>query len=113
MSPFILPGLTPEDATKICMDQCEAMCCRGQLILELTAVEVSTFREEAKILGVEAQITQTPSGGGWVRFSDHDGERCPMLDGTTFACRAYDKRPQRCRDFPERLTPGCAISGGV
>jgi Fe-S-cluster containining protein len=109
----IMPGLTPEEASRICMEQCRAMCCRGPLILELTRDEADLFRGHAARFGVDAQVTARPDGGGWVRFSDHAGERCPMLDPGTNACRIYQDRPQRCRDFPERPTPGCAISGYV
>ena len=105
-------GLTPEAASHICMNQCRAMCCRGPLILRLSGDEVSAFKRHADSLQVGLIVIQAPDGGGWVRFTDHDGERCPMLDDATSACRIYEDRPQRCRDFPERPTPGCAISGG-
>ena len=107
----IIPGLSPEQASHICMTQCGAMCCRGPLILELTEEEAQTFRGNAARLGTEARVSERPEGGGWVRFSDHEGERCPMLDKDTNGCRIYRQRPRRCRDFPERPTPGCAISG--
>ena len=105
--------LTPEDASNICMNQCKAMCCRGPLILRLNQQEAPAFQQQANELGVEVQVGQAPDGGGWVRFSDYPGERCPMLDDATSACRIYQDRPQRCRNFPERPTPGCAISGWV
>jgi Fe-S-cluster containining protein len=111
MQPHLIPGLTTEAASHICMHECMAMCCRGALILRLTAQEALAFREQAAALGVALQMRQAPDGGGWVRFSEHAGERCPMLDAHTYACRIYEDRPQRCRDFPERPTPGCAISG--
>ena len=110
--PHIIAGLTPEAASAICMNQCKAMCCRGSLILILSAAEVPLFEEQATSLGAAATVTRTPAGEGWVRFSDHAGEHCPMLDDSTSRCRIYEDRPQRCRDFPETLTPGCAISGG-
>ncbi len=113
MPPHQMPGLTPEAASHICMRLCRALCCRGPLILRLTRPEVLAFEGHAATLGVALQITQTPDGGGWVRFSDHAGEHCPMLDDATSACRIYQDRPQRCRDFPERPTPGCAISGSA
>ena len=103
--------LAPAAASHICMTQCKAMCCRGPILLQLTRDEVPSFREHAARLGVEAEVAQSPNGGGWVRFSDHPGEHCPMLDDATSSCRIYDDRPQRCRDFPQRPTPGCAISG--
>ncbi len=94
------------------MEQCRAGCCRGPLILRLAADEVAAFQASATALGVAAQVTPTSYGGGWVRFGDHAGQCCPMLDQATWACRIYEARPQRCRAFPERPTPGCAISGG-
>jgi Fe-S-cluster containining protein len=87
------------------------MCCRGPIILRLTRVEVRGFKERAVKLGVDLQITQTADGGEWVRFSKHLGENCPMLDAATFVCRIYEDRPQRCREFPQKPTPGCALSG--
>lgn len=110
--PHIIAGLTPEAASDICMNRCRAMCCRGPLILHLSAAEIPVFEGQAAALGVTATVDVTTSGEGWVRFSDHEGERCPMLEDSTSRCRIYEERPQRCRDFPEALTPGCAISGG-
>ena len=110
--PYLKANLTPGSASYICMKQCEAMCCRGPLILQLASDEVRVFRGFASALGVKLVISQAPDGGGWVRFSDHTGQRCPMLDDATSACRIYKDRPQRCRDFPQKPTPGCAISGG-
>ena len=112
MAPHLIPGLTAETASHICMEQCRAMCCRGPLVLRLTKDEVVDFKAHASRLQVESLVGEAPDGGGWVRFADHPGERCPMLDDATSACRIYEDRPQRCRDFPEKLTPGCAISGG-
>ena len=102
--------LTPEAATDICMNQCRAMCCRGPLILRLSGDESSRFEEQAMALGLTVKVDAAPGGGGWVKFAEHTGERCPMLEDTTSACRIYQDRPQRCRIFPERPTPGCAIS---
>ena len=107
----LLPALTAEAASRICMNECHAMCCRGPLILRLTEQESADFRQRASALGIDAKVSEAPGGGGWVKFSDHPGERCPMLDEDTWACRIYQQRPQRCRSFPERPTEGCAISG--
>ena len=109
---FLAEGLTPEQASAICMEQCRAMCCRGPLILELAAEEAEDFRSRAAALGAEVDFLPLAQGRAGVRFSDYPGECCPMLDRETFACRIYRDRPERCRQFPERLTPGCAISGG-
>ena len=112
MPPHIVPGLTDTDASRICMTECKAMCCRGPLILELTAGETPAFAGNIAAMGLTPKIGRREDGSGWVRFSDYAGERCPMLDPATFACRIYESRPSRCREFPERKTPGCAISGG-
>ena len=112
MASFLRAGLNLAEASEICMNQCHAMCCRGPLILSLSQAESETFKAKAEEMGVEALVRQAEDGGGWLRFSEHPGERCPMLDPATFACRIYESRPQRCRSFPERMTPGCAISGG-
>ena len=102
--------LTTAIASDICMNQCRAGCCRGPIVLELTPNEVAPFEDQASRLGANLQVGRSPGGGGWVRFADYPGERCPMLDGETFACRIYQDRPQRCRDFPQKAVPGCAIS---
>jgi Fe-S-cluster containining protein len=112
MPPRTIPGLTTEAANRICMNQCKAMCCRGSLILLLTNGEVHAFSERAAGLGMDLLMTPTLDGGGWVRFSEHEGEHCPMLDSATYTCRIYEDRPQRCRDFPMDVTQGCTISGG-
>ena len=103
--------LTPEAASRICMDQCRAMCCRGPLILRLGPGEIAEFYRAADSLGVTATIKPTSDGGGNLLFLDHPGECCPMLDQATFACRIYDQRPRVCREFPRKPEPGCAISG--
>jgi Fe-S-cluster containining protein len=104
-------NLAPAEASRICMDECRAMCCRGPLILRLAPDEVAGFYRAADRLEVTATITRTSDGGGNVLFLDHAGEACPMLDRTTFACRIYEERPKVCREFPRKPEPGCAISG--
>ena len=112
MPPFLRDGLTLQQASKICMTQCRAMCCRGPLVLELTVDEADEFRQRAAGLGTEVDLYPLSSGGYGIRFTDYVGDCCPMLDRATFACRIYPHRPERCRQFPQRLTPGCPISGG-
>ena len=113
MSPSLKRGITPEFASHVCMNYCRAMCCRGALVLSLSESEAGSFQERGDELGATVVLTRRDGGGAWVRFSDHEGERCPMLDPKTFRCRIYDDRPQRCWDFPEKPTPGCPISGSV
>ena len=104
------PDPTPGSHSDICMNQCRAMCCRGPWVLTLSKEEVTVLEVYADDFGVKLVVGEAADGGGLVRFSDHSGDRCPMLDPSSFACRIYEERPQRCRDFPERQIPGCAIS---
>jgi Fe-S-cluster containining protein len=105
-------GLTLEEAGRICMLQCKAMCCRGPQYLRLSSAEVPAFKGQATRLDVALHLIEAADGSGAVRFLDHDGEHCPMLDDATSACRIYPDRPSRCREFPEKPRPGCVISGG-
>ena len=88
------------------------MCCQGPLLLELDPGEVAGFVAQGRKVGVAVAVNRGKGGAGWVKFADHPGERCPMLDPDTAECRIYADRPRRCREFPEKLTPGCPISGG-
>lgn len=112
MTSFLVPGLSTQEASNICMNECRAMCCRGPLVLELDTGELEPFLAAGARLQVQVWASVGMEGQGWIKFADHPGERCPMLDMNTFACQIYDSRPHRCREFPTRLTPGCAISGG-
>jgi Fe-S-cluster containining protein len=103
--------LDPQAATHICMHECRAHCCQGPLYLQLAQSEVPGFRAQAEALGVVLDVVEAPDGSGTVSFLEHAGERCPMLDAATSACRIYAHRPQRCRDFPDKPRPDCPISG--
>jgi Fe-S-cluster containining protein len=81
------------------------------LYLSLSPAEVPRFRAHAAALGVELVLEQVADGTGTVSFLEHEGERCPMLDHATSACRIYPDRPERCRSFPEKARPDCPISG--
>ena len=107
---YLKPGLTLREANTICMDQCRGQCCRGPLILHLGKNEVAEFKAMATHLGIETHISVSHYGDAWVKFSEHIGEHCPMLDPDTSQCLIYNNRPTRCRAFPEKPTPGCPIS---
>jgi Fe-S-cluster containining protein len=110
----VIRAVDIEEASSICMDRCRAACCQGPLVLRLGKAELDDFRSRAASRGLGPVPAQTlDDGGGLVRFTDYPGDRCPMLDPGTWACRIYSHRPSRCRDFPERLTPGCALSEAV
>ena len=107
---YLKPGLALRQANAICMDQCRGQCCRGPLILHLGKNEVAEFKEMGAYLGIETNISVSRYGDAWVKFSEHIGDHFPMLDPDTSQCLSYDKRPARCRTFPEKPTPGCPIS---
>lgn len=100
-----------EAASRICMHECRSHCCRGPLYLRLAPSETTAFRAHAAALGVELDVIEAPDGSGTVSFLEHAGERCPMLDALSSACRIYENRPRRCREFPDRPRPDCPISG--
>ena len=112
MDPHTAPGMSPVAASKVCMDECGGMCCRGPLILTLLPSEVLSFEEHAARIRVKAKLYRESDGSGSLRFLDHPGDHCPMLDDATSACQIYDDRPKRCREFPDKAIPWCAISGG-
>lgn len=107
--PVAAAGLASLPASRLCMEVCRAGCCRGPLVLRLGADEVPRFRALASGLGVALRIRQDGEGGE-VRFLEHLGACCPMLDGATSSCRVHASRPRRCREFPERPRPDCALS---
>src|ERR1700733_2312412 len=107
---YLLPGLTAEAASRICRLQCRAQCCRGPQFLALSPDETRDFLRRASEFGAAVRVHQAPDGGGRVRFLEHEGEHCPMLNDVTSTCRIYPDRPSRCREFPEKPRPGCAIS---
>ena len=107
---YLKPGLRLREANTICMEQCRGQCCRGALILRLGKNEVAEFKEMGAYLGIETNISVSRYGDAWVKFSEHTGDHCPMLNPDTSQCLIYDNRPARCRTFPEKPTPGCPIS---
>ena len=107
---YLKPGLTLREANTICMDQCRGQCCRGPLILDLDKNEVAEFKDMAASLGIETHISVSHYGAAWLKFSEHIGEHCPMLNPDTSQCLIYNNRPARCRAFPDKPTPGCPIS---
>jgi len=107
---YLKPDLTLREANTVCMNLCRGQCCRGPLILHLGNNEISEFKKMSACLGKEVHIAVSHHGDGWVKFSEHTGEHCPMLDPDTSKCLIYNNRPNRCRIFPEKPTPGCPIS---
>ena len=75
------------------MEQCRGQCCRGALILRLGKNEVAEFKEMGAHLGIETNISVSRYGDAWVKFSEHIGDHCPMLDPETSRCLIYDIVP--------------------
>lgn len=92
------------------MEACRGGCCRGPLLLHLTATELPAIRAHAVRLGVPLHAREAPDGTAEVAFDAHPGGHCPMLDGASSACRIYDERPSRCREYPDRRRPDCILS---
>ncbi|HET6344515.1 MAG TPA: YkgJ family cysteine cluster protein [Myxococcota bacterium] len=95
---------------ELCMGTCRAGCCQGPAYLPLAAAEVRDFAARALRIGSTVRLRLAADGTAQVRFPEHPGDRCPMLDPATFACRIYETRPARCRAFPEAPRPGCPLS---
>ena len=107
---YLKLGLTVEAGSSICIERCRAQCCQGPLVLRLSEEEKLIFQQKADGMGTTLKITLL--GQSWIlKFQDHQGGRCPMLDSGTSICRIYNDRPSRCRLFPGKPIPGCAISG--
>ena len=92
------------------MTECKGLCCRGALVLQLTSVEYKYFKKAAAKLNVSVFASKGVNSTALLKFSDHTGSHCPMLDSDTSTCRIYEHRPNVCRSFPVRFTPGCIIS---
>ena len=106
---YLKPGLTLEAASSICIERCRAQCCQGPLILCLSEEEKLIFQQSAD--GMSTPLKMTLVGQSWLlKFQDHQGDRCPMLDAETMKCLIYEHRPQQCQVFPAEPIEGCAIS---
>lgn len=104
--------IDPGEVTNICINQCKAMCCRGPFILSLANYEFKEFERYSKELDRDLKPIYKDDGTVGIRFLDHIGGNCPMLNSDTSTCGIYQNRPKVCRDFPTKYTPGCLISGG-
>ncbi len=106
---YLKPGLTVEAASSICIERCGAQCCQGPLILCLSEEEKLTFHHTGDSMCIP--LVMTPLGESWlVKFQDHQGSRCPMLDLETKKCLIYEDRPRQCQAFPSAPIEGCEIS---
>jgi len=106
---YLKPGLTVEAASSICIERCRAQCCQGPLILCLSEEEKLIFQQKADGMGTPLKITLL--GQSWIlKFQDHQGDRCPMLDSETMKCLIYEDRPSQCHEFPSGRIHGCEIS---
>lgn len=72
------------DTTVTCAD-CEAVCCRLEVLLITDT-------------GVPDEFVETDRWGG-MTMARSDSGWCSALDLTTMLCRIYDRRPWVCREF--------------
>ncbi|MDE2781214.1 MAG: hypothetical protein OXI91_16290 [Chloroflexota bacterium] len=63
MPPFLVPGLSEQEASDICMNRCRAMCCRGPLLLELGPDEVEDFLANGERLQVKVKANRGVNNG--------------------------------------------------
>lgn len=77
--------ITIQPDTKVTCANCEACCCRLEVLL-ITETGVP-----------DAYIETDEWGGG--RMVRLDDGWCAALDRTTMACSIYENRPKICRDF--------------
>ena len=73
------------NATLISCDNCEACCCRWEVLL-------------ISDTDVPERFIEIDKWGGMVMARLDDGW-CSALDRNTLRCTIYDKRPQICRDL--------------
>lgn len=71
--------------TNVTCANCEACCCRLEVLL-------------ISDTGVPDQFIETDKWGG-MRMARLDDGWCSALDRNTMRCTIYEKRPQVCRDF--------------
>jgi Fe-S-cluster containining protein len=94
----LVQELTDEVWAEIDCTRC-ANCCR----VTSTVVVPDEFMLLARALGLDIEEFKAT-----VLHFDHEekcwelAEPCPLLDGNL--CRAYDERPQQCRDYPNLHT---------
>jgi len=81
MTPVDEPGESPA----ISCSNCEACCCR---------LEVLLMGDDE----VPEEMTVEDRWGGWVMLRLDDGW-CAALDRTTMKCTIYEHRPLICRDY--------------
>ncbi|MEN8169228.1 MAG: YkgJ family cysteine cluster protein [Pseudomonadota bacterium] len=81
----IIASETQKNTSQISCEDCDAACCRLQVLL----IDDNDIPEG---------LTEWSSWGGQVMRRRDDGW-CTALDRTTMRCTIYAQRPQICRDF--------------
>ena len=80
------------DKTKVTCADCEAICCRLEVLLITDT-------------GVPGWLIETDQWGGTTMARLEDGW-CAALDRNTLLCSIYDRRPWVCREY-EMGGPDC------
>ena len=79
---------TNRPATGVTCANCEACCCRLEVLLITDT-------------GVPGNFTEVDKWGG-MRMARLDDGWCSALDRNTMLCMIYEERPKICRDFDMR-----------
>lgn len=77
--------MTIRPESEVSCTNCEACCCRLEVMLITDT-------------GVPNHFIETDKWGGMIMARLEDGW-CSALDRNTMLCTIYEKRPQVCRDF--------------
>ena len=78
-------GVTESTDTSVSCSNCQACCCRLEVIL-------------ISETGVPERFIDTDEWGGQTMARSDDGW-CAALDRSTMSCSIYEKRPFICREF--------------
>lgn len=92
-----------EATYELCVVECGGKCCSMDLRVNMTKDEAVRLAELASgtiIMNYDETKSKSP-------YSMNIKGGCQFLRGG--ACSIHEDRPQSCRNFPYRPTPGCVV----
>ncbi len=107
----LLPSLSNEQASDICINKCGAQCCKRSNLLSLYPEEARLLEKKSQEFNRPLTLRQDEEGNYYLRIAEQVNTQCPML-GSDNRCGIYDQRPICCQRYPHRKIAGCYISGG-
>lgn len=97
------------DPKLVCSVDCGAKCCRQRTDVYISSDEVARLKSIAAKRGHEFEAKTSMASPDHF-FMELSGEKpCSFLEGTL--CGIWQDRPDACRAFPLKKTPGCLLSG--